>query len=401
VAQGTQEQAITRVAFTLLGDGVGTGVYNYLVNLLVAVGTYAADQLQPVLFVGNEATDAELAAFRANPHVEIVRCDAFDRRRKSLRLAAAVLTGIDGEAARSFREHRIDAVFESATFFGRRLSLPVIAWVPDFQHRHLRGLFSAAAYWKREMGFRSQVSAGRLMMLSSHDARNDCEHFYPTTRGRTAVVHFSVPVDRSVLEQDPSSVACEYGLPERYFYLPNQFWKHKNHGVVIEALDLLQQRGIACVVATTGKAGDSRHPQYYNELQAMVAARGLQESFRFLGLVPRAHVFGLLRGCAALINPSRFEGWSTPVEEARSLGVPMLLSDLAVHKEQMGAMAKFFAPQSASQLASLLENHPQQSPAERRRIELASIDSSQSRVESFGRDFLATVQQAVSLAARS
>ncbi len=36
----------------------------------------------------------------------------------------------------------------------------------------------------------------------------------------------------------------------------------------------------------------------------------------------------------ALINPSQFEGWSTTVEEAKSLGVKMLLSDLEVHKEQ-------------------------------------------------------------------
>jgi len=365
-----------------------------------AIGSYVADRLQPVLFVGSDVSDAELAPFRENPHVEIVRSDAFHRKSKMQRLATAMVTGIDRQTAQSFREHRVDVVFESATFFGRRLPLPVIAWLPDFQHRHLRDLFSTGEYWKREIGFRSQVSSGRLMMLSSNDARNDCERFYPASAGHTSVVHFSVPVDSSVLEQDPSATALEYDLPGQYFYLPNQFWKHKNHAVVIEALHQLRQRGIDRVVATTGKQGDPRHPQYYSELQAMVASRGLQRHFRFLGLVPRAHVFGLLRGCAALINPSLFEGWSTPVEEARSLGVPMLLSDLAVHKEQMGDMAKFFAPQSASQLALLLEQHPPQLPEERRRLELASIDSARARVECFGRDFLTTVERAMGTSER-
>ena len=43
----------------------------------------------------------------------------------------------------------------------------------------------------------------------------------------------------------------------------------------------------------------------------------------------------------ALLNPSHFEGWSTTVEEARALGVPMLLSDLDVHLEQAQGIARF------------------------------------------------------------
>jgi glycosyltransferase involved in cell wall biosynthesis len=400
VVQRDQEPIITRVGFTLLGDGIGTGAYNYLVNLLRAIGSYVVDRLQPVLFVGPDVTDAELAPFRANERVEIVQHAAFDRRGKTRRLAEAVLAGVDRSAAQCFRAHGIDIVFESASFFGKRLHVPAIAWLPDFQHRHLRHLFGTGAYWKREMGFRAQVAAGRSIMLSSNDARQDCERFYPGSAGHTSVVHFSVPVDRRVLEEDPAEVARQYDLPEAYFYLPNQFWKHKNHPVVIEALDLLRQRGVDCVVAATGKAGDPRHPEYYNELQEMVKSRGLGRQFRFLGLVPRAHVFGLLRGCTALINPSLFEGWSTPVEEARSLGVPMLLSNLAVHVEQMGDMAKFFSPHSAPELATLIEQYPRMDAAERRRVELASIDAAQSRVADFGKEFLATVERAMASAGR-
>lgn len=33
------------------------------------------------------------------------------------------------------------------------------------------------------------------------------------------------------------------------------------------------------------------------------------------------------------VNPSFYEGWSTTVEEAKSIGVPLLLSDIPVHRE--------------------------------------------------------------------
>jgi glycosyltransferase involved in cell wall biosynthesis len=62
-----------------------------------------------------------------------------------------------------------------------------------------------------------------------------------------------------------------------------------------------------------------------------------------------------MRASMALLNPSLFEGWSTPVEEARSLGVPLVLSDLDVHREQAGDRAVYFDRHSAPSLADGLQ----------------------------------------------
>jgi hypothetical protein len=43
------------------------------------------------------------------------------------------------------------------------------------------------------------------------------------------------------------------------------------------------------------------------------------------------------------------------VEEARSLGVPMVLSDIAVHREQASDRAVFFDPHSAEAAAGAME----------------------------------------------
>lgn len=68
-------------------------------------------------------------------------------------------------------------------------------------------------------------------------------------------------------------------------------------------------------------------------------------------MVPRKYVITLMRSCAALINPSFFEGWSSTVEEARAFGVPMLLSDIELHHEQMADEAIYFNPANAKDLA--------------------------------------------------
>ena len=63
------------------------------------------------------------------------------------------------------------------------------------------------------------------------------------------------------------------------FFLPNQFWRHKNHQVVIDALTILKKRGRDVVVAATGGTDDPREPNYFRNLMAQVENGGLERIF--------------------------------------------------------------------------------------------------------------------------
>ena len=84
------------------------------------------------------------------------------------------------------------------------------------------------------------------------------------------------------------------------------------------------------------------------------AACGLTDTFRVLGIVPFPDLMGLMRSAVAVINPSRSEGWSTSVEEAKTLGKRVLLSNLPVHREQAPLRASFFDPDDAEALAEAM-----------------------------------------------
>jgi glycosyltransferase involved in cell wall biosynthesis len=151
------------------------------------------------------------------------------------------------------------------------------------------------------------------------------------------------------------AIADQYHLPDTFFFLPNQFWVHKNHECVVDALRLLSAEGNRIVVAASGLQADLRRPDHFPRLQARIRDAGLERSFLLLGLIPHDHVLALMRSCAALINPSAFEGWSTTVEEAKAMGTPMILSSLNVHKEQAEDQALYFDKDSPEQLAGILE----------------------------------------------
>ncbi|MEA3273354.1 MAG: glycosyl transferase, partial [Patescibacteria group bacterium] len=61
-----------------------------------------------------------------------------------------------------------------------------------------------------------------------------------------------------------------------------------------------------------------------------------------------------MRHCVSVINPSLFEGWSSTVEEAKSIGKNLILSDLAVHREQNPPNSIYFNPHNPRDLANKL-----------------------------------------------
>jgi glycosyltransferase involved in cell wall biosynthesis len=72
--------------------------------------------------------------------------------------------------------------------------------------------------------------------------------------------------------------------------------------------------------------------------------------------VPLDVVFALHRRAMALLNPSRFEGWSTTVEEAKALGRPLLLSDIRTHRAQAAeGRAIWFGTDDVDELATGLQ----------------------------------------------
>jgi len=183
------------------------------------------------------------------------------------------------------------------------------------------------------------------------------------------------------------AIADQYGLPDTFFFLPNQFWAHKNHKCVIDALRLLSAKGSRVVVAASGLEVDPRQRDHFPRLKALVHNSGLARSFLLLGLIPHDHVLALMRSCSALINPSTFEGWSTTVEEAKAMGTPMILSSLRVHKEQAGEHAVYFHKDSAHQLATILGNFQPLPASQRQRLAEQSRIAAAADVRRFAERF--------------
>lgn len=254
---------------------------------------------------------------------------------------------------RCIRQAGVDVVFPCMKPMGKSFPVPWIGWIPDFQHRRLPELFSADERGSRDRHYQGILDEAAHVVVSSEDARADLLRFYRVCPERISVYRFRTHADPRWFEGDPHETVRELGLPRKFLMFPSQWWKHKNHLVLIEAMARVRDAGIDDVfLVLTGKDSDFRHPDHAQEIRRAIAGHGLEERIRDLGLLPRWQQVQLMRAACAIVQPSCFEGWSMLVEDCRALGKTVFLSDIPVHREQAYPRVEVFAPESADQLAS-------------------------------------------------
>jgi glycosyltransferase involved in cell wall biosynthesis len=119
-------------------------------------------------------------------------------------------------------------------------------------------------------------------------------------------------------------------------------------------VSLAKRKNQNILVICTGECFDHRDPEYFKFILSELKRLDIESNVKIIGVVPYDDVLGLMKNSIAMINPSLFEGWSTTVEEAKSLNVKMLLSNINVHVEQAVNQAIFFSPYDPERLSELM-----------------------------------------------
>ena len=269
--------------------------------------------------------------------------------------------------------------------------LRTIGWIPDFQHVHLPGYFSEADREARDSRFQLLAERATLVMLTSEAARKDFAAFTPVHAHKARVISFPSSIAPKMLIGDPRAVVKKFHLPEKFALVSNQFWRHKNHEVVVEAIASLRRKGLRIPVVMTGLPADYRDPvnQVLSRTLQAIACAGLGDQVILLGFAPEQEAIALMRAAALVIQPSRFEGWSTIVQNTKALGRPILCSDIPAHREQAPRALGFFSCDRPDMLADLLaECWPRLQPGPDLELERGSVAAEQEAVKQYGQNIL-------------
>lgn len=231
-----------------------------------------------------------------------------------------------------------------------------IMWIPDLQHIYYPEFFPGDTLKVREDDYEYLAKNHVKMIVSSYSVLEDYIKTYPQYNKNVFVVPFVSAIKESII-QDNRVDECQqkYHITGKYFMVSNQYWKHKNHKIIFEALHLVKEQfGVDMQIVSTGLMEDVRNDSYIRELQEMINRYGLHSNILQLGLISREEQLQIMKGAVAVIQPSLFEGWGTVVEDAKTLRKRIVLSDIDVHKEQANEDCVFFERNNVEQLADVL-----------------------------------------------
>jgi glycosyltransferase involved in cell wall biosynthesis len=159
----------------------------------------------------------------------------------------------------------------------------------------------------------------------------------------------STPLPDSVQNQlNESADALKLLFVSHYNY-------YRNFETLIRALPILRNRlpGKKIKLLLTCHMSSSRNPGSYRAEPAssLIGSLGVRDNIVELGSVPYRLLHHLYRACHIYVSPAYTETFAHPLVEAMSSGLPVVASDLPVHREICGDAGIYFPRFSSDALA--------------------------------------------------
>lgn len=334
------------IYFNFGSDWLG-GAY-YLINLVNAFNSRVNEEATLPTFVIFYTSKAEkfLNLF-IYPQVEFVRIPDQNLYRSYL---VSWIKRKNAFLTEEVLESNIDTLYPLYDFPVRtKADFRLVSWYPDLQHRFYPQYFGWLKWRFRDFRLRLLLSRTDRLVCSSRNVLSHFQQFYPDILPDTSVLPFVSLVDVESLPEE-KDVRTRYELDGNYFIVSNQFYEHKDHLTVIKAAVELMKSGEEFQLIMTGKMPTAREG-YVGLLHETLEDNSLEDSVRFLGVIPRNDQLALLKYSRAVLQPSKFEGWSTVVEDVKAIGGSILVSDIEIHKEQLGDQGVFFETGNSRDLA--------------------------------------------------
>jgi glycosyltransferase involved in cell wall biosynthesis len=259
------------------------------------------------------------------------------------------------------KNHQIKfVIYPAPTPLSFEAGVPYIMAIHDLQHL-LQPEFpevSANGEWQmREYVFRNGARFATMLLADSQVGKEDILNAYGSygvKEDQVKVLPFLPPpyLERTVSPEERARVRTLYNLPERYLFYPAQFWPHKNHLRIVQALGILKHlHNLEIPVIFSGSRNNLIREKTYQELVTTAREQRIEFLIRYVGYLPAGDMSALYSEAAALVMPTFFGPTNIPVLEAWALGCPVITSNIRGIREQVGDAAALVDPRSSDSIA--------------------------------------------------
>lgn len=306
-----------------------------------------APNVRRVQAIGPAAAQAREGAFEAATSV-LRRLPAVARRAAARAGYVAHARLKRAGARKLLRELRADLLFCPFTAPAyASAGIPTVCTIYDVQFRAYPQFFAVEDAAHRESAFLDACRRANALVAISAFSREAAirEGRLDPRRIRAIPLHAGREAIGPAGGETPAAPSAPYLL------YPANFWKHKNHEMLLAAFALACGCGLArqTRLVCTGTPGARQR-----WLARAAAGLGLADRVDFPGYLDRSAWSALLRGATGVVFPSLYEGFGLPVVEAMAAGIPVACADTTALPEVAGGAALLFDPRKPADIAAAM-----------------------------------------------
>lgn len=202
-------------------------------------------------------------------------------------------------------------------------------------------------FLSREFIYHNCLAQALVILVDSDVLADRIVTRYGVDRDRIIAMPFSPSPFFQDGRQESKDVLQKYTLKSNYLFYPAQFWSHKNHIRILEALLMLKEKELKLHMVFCGS--DQGNRRY---IEKIVQEYRLSDQVHILGFVPSKDMQALYQHCRAVVMPTYFGPTNLPPLEAWTLRKPLIYS--AHLSDQVGEAAICIDPDSAEDLANAM-----------------------------------------------
>jgi hypothetical protein len=323
----------------------------YILNLIKQIKENSKN-INPVILTNFSLPKNNFSEFK---NIKILKSKAFSHSivRRIISKIQISIFGKDFFLEKFLKKNKINTL---SHFYisGRNSAIKSLFWIPDFQELYNLKYISIKRKILRKINILYAIKNSTKIILSSNTVKKDLKKIdYYGYKNSVVFRPFFVTPNNIKNKK----ILKKYNVKKKFFLLPNQYWKHKNHLLILNILkDLKTNKKNNIEVVSTGYFNDYRYPEYKEEILSFIKKNNLKSCYKILGVIPFQDLMDLMQYSIAVINPSKSEGWSSTVEQAKSMGKMVLLSNLKVHREQSPHRKHFFETNDKDKLRNIMLN---------------------------------------------
>lgn len=236
---------------------------------------------------------------------------------------------------RAARRAHVDLIHAPAYTAPLHSAVPVVLTIHDVSYERHPEWYPYRRDWLRRAFYRRSARAAAHILTDSEFSRGEIAAAYDISPDRMTVAPLGVAADFD--EGSASAPSLPAGVVAPFLLHVGDLHERRNLSVVVQGLEAARRRletqAPSLVLAGVDRGVGDR-----------LANGGAGDAIVRLGAVSESTLRLLYQGAAALVYPSRYEGFGLPLVEAMASGTPVLASRAASIPEVVGESGMLLDP---------------------------------------------------------